>query len=175
MDIVSTLKIKNPLNKFLLRASGLYLLWLWASSTFLPGGSSIDYKLIKNLVYSSSVILNLIGFETFQEPDLIRIAGSSGVHIGPPCNALSLMILFAGFIAAFPVNWRSKLFIIPVGVLIIHILNLLRITALAIIQKFSPEWLEFNHSYTFTMIIYAAIFLMWMLWIKKNIKANHSN
>jgi hypothetical protein len=35
---------------------------------------------------------------------------------------------------------------------------------LARIQATAPDWLEFNHDYTFTVLIYGLVFALWYLW-----------
>jgi exosortase/archaeosortase family protein len=46
-------------------------------------------------------------------------------------------------------------------------LNVLRVVALAIIAKYCPQYLNFNHTYTFTFVIYSFIFLLWIIWVNK--------
>jgi len=46
-------------------------------------------------------------------------------------------------------------------------MNVLRIVALAIIETYSYEWTEFNHTYTFTLLMYVFIFGLWLFWINK--------
>jgi hypothetical protein len=38
---------------------------------------------------------------------------------------------------------------------------------LIFIQIKSPESLEFNHKYTFTLLVYSLIFALWMLWVNR--------
>ena len=58
----------------------------------------------------------------------------------------------------------QKLGFIPLGILILHGANIGRVVVLARIQATSPEWLEFNHDYTFTVLIYGLVFALWYLW-----------
>jgi len=54
------------------------------------------------------------------------------------------------------------------GIVLIFALNVLRVVGLAIVQKnVSEKWLEFNHTYTFTIIVYAFIFGLWLIWVNK--------
>jgi hypothetical protein len=46
-------------------------------------------------------------------------------------------------------------------------LNVLRIVALAIIMSVNEEWLAFNHDYTFTILVYAYVFALWMIWVQR--------
>ena len=95
------------------------------------------------------------------------IDGTHGVLIGAPCNGLNLFALFAGFIIIFPGKIIQKLIFIPIGILIIHVINIFRLVALALVVLYKPESLEFNHKYTFTIVVYAFIFVMWIIWVNK--------
>lgn len=96
------------------------------------------------------------------------------VGVGRPCNGLELFALFAGFVIAFPGSWKHKLWYIPAGVLVIHILNVMRVASLTLIQLKYPQYLQFNHKYTFTVLVYALTFGLWMIWVNKFGGANKS-
>jgi exosortase family protein XrtF len=102
-----------------------------------------------------------------QDYQVLGIDGSNGVWVGSNCNAITLFSLFSVFIFAYPGAQKNKIWFIPVGILVIHFLNLLRVTALVVIDKFAPNYLDFNHTYTFTFLIYAVIFSLWMIWVNK--------
>lgn len=159
----------NFVTRFLLHALILYLLWV----AFYERKSALFYfldeKMLDHLIAMTIWGLKAMGYEVFHlETD--RIAGiveSSGVMIGSPCNGISLMALFSGFILAFPAPIKSKLTMIPLGLLGIHLLNYIRILLLCLLAFYHPEWLAFNHDYTFTLIVYACIFVSWVYWVKK--------
>ena len=82
--------------------------------------------------------------------DVVQIAGSlNGVTVGAPCDGIVLLALFTVFIVAFPGPWKHKLWYLPAGLIAIHLINAIRITALAVIAHVKIEWLQFNHDYTF--------------------------
>ena len=54
-----------------------------------------------------------------------------------------------------------------VGVATVHFANYLRVMALMWIQVYWPESLDFNHHYTFTVLVYGVIFLLWYIWAVK--------
>jgi exosortase family protein XrtF len=118
-------------------------------------------------------LLALLGYEVIPQGlygEGIRTAGidgSHGVWVGDSCNGLTLFALFAGFVFAFPGPVIKKLWFIPAGLVAIHLLNVLRVTALALIQYYAPQYLEFNHTYTFTIIVYGFVFALWYLWATK--------
>ena len=83
------------------------------------------------------------------------------------CNGLNTMIIFVAFIIAFgPINKKLWWFI-PVGLLIIHLSNLLRITLLFFVAEYRPDFMYFIHKYVFTAILYLVIFLLWVWWVKR--------
>jgi len=82
------------------------------------------------------------------------------------CNGLILYVIFLIFMVSFPGPLKHKAWFIPLGLIIIYLSNLLRVVALVIIQIYAPDYLVFNHKYTFTMVIYGVIFLLWIIWVK---------
>ena len=83
------------------------------------------------------------------------------------CNGLNTMIIFVAFIFAFgPINKKLWWFI-PLGLLIIHLSNLLRITLLFFVAEYRPDFMYFIHKYVFTAILYLVIFLLWVWWVKQ--------
>ena len=171
MDL--SIKLKKLYNKnrlittFLLRGVSIYLLWWLFYDYDLVNLGFIDSFLIDNLIETTNFILSNMGYDTFQAGNFFGIQNTSGVLIGAPCNAFSLMVLYGGFILSFPGKSKKKWWIIPTGILIIHLLNILRVMALVLLALYSPASLEFNHSYTFTLIVYSSIFIMWMYWVKQ--------
>lgn len=169
-NISSLLKSKTGL--FFLVAGATYLCWFFLYDLYLKPHTLLDEKIISNIVYFSSAILSLFSHETYFSMDdlnmqMIGIDGAHPVWIGGPCDGVSVIAIFVIFIACFPANHKSKLWYIPLGVLIIHFLNILRVCALAAISFYAPSYLDFNHTYTFTIIIYASIFGLWMFWVNK--------
>jgi len=61
----------------------------------------------------------------------------------------------------------KKLWFIPFGLITLHLLNALRIIALCIIVGVDYRYLDFNHTYTFTILVNGYMFLLWLWWAKK--------
>jgi exosortase family protein XrtF len=162
----------NAFIRFILTAGFLYILLYFLYQFIVKKYTFYDQKFIGLIIQSSEFVLNLIGFKTFkvlQDMDMqvVGIDGSNGVWVGSNCNAITLFSLFAVFILAYPGKQKNKWWFIPAGIIAIHILNILRVVALAIIANYKPQYLNFNHTYTFTFAIYAFIFFLWMVWVNK--------
>lgn len=152
---------------FFVKAIVIYIIWYFLYENWLMKVGWLDDKIIDNLVFFNNKALNFLGFETFVYGHTIGIEGSHGVFIGTPCNGIDLMALFGGFILIFNGSWKNKLWYIPLGLVVIHLLNLLRVICLTIMAKIAPEYLDFNHKYTFIIILYTVVFFTWIIWVKK--------
>ncbi|MFK8037028.1 MAG: exosortase X [Crocinitomicaceae bacterium] len=151
----------------------LYLIWLVLYQYVIKVKTDWDFWLNYNIVDISNFILNSVGFSSYIDIEsdhvkLIKDAGyNAGVWVGDNCNGFKLFSIFSIFLIAFPGSTRSKFWYIPLGIIVIHLANVVRIIALFIISDYHPEWLDFNHLYTFTAFVYGVIFILWLVWIKK--------
>ena len=163
---------KNPFIRFVATASLLYALWEALYELWLHPQRSLELLVVDNLVLLCSGILKLLGYQLITAPVLnenirIGIDGTYGLFIADSCAGITLFALFAGFIIAYPGPIIKKLIFIPLGLITIHLINVLRIAGLCIITFHAPEYLDFNHHYTFTIIVYTYVFLLWVLWVSK--------
>lgn len=166
-------KIKqNKFQSFIISASLLYGACYFLYEFILKRNTHGDQLFIRKIINFCQWILELMGYTTFASKEVndvqvFGIDGSNGVWIGGPCNGITLMFLFAVFVIAYPGNLKNKLWYLPLGIFIVHAINITRIIALALIAYYSPQYLDFNHTYTFTFIAYSAVFGLWMLWVNK--------
>lgn len=83
------------------------------------------------------------------------------------CNGINVAIIFVAFVVAFGPWSRAMLWFIPVGLVIIHIMNLARITLLFWVSVYLKHYMYFMHKYFFTAILYMVVFVLWIWWVKK--------
>ncbi|WP_445719441.1 exosortase family protein XrtF [Flavobacterium sp.] len=83
------------------------------------------------------------------------------------CNAISVMILFAAFVFSFSTQWKKTSLYIGLGILLIHILNVVRIALLCYALYYYPDYEKILHGSIFPLFIYGVVFLLWILWITK--------
>ncbi|MCE2772708.1 MAG: exosortase/archaeosortase family protein [Bacteroidetes bacterium] len=161
----------NKIVRFIVLFIVLYLFWLMLYEWVIHPWGKLDTLVINDSSLWTAYVLEIMGYESFiSDNATIRTVGIDGTHglwIGDPCNGLTLFALFTIFIVAFPGPWKHKLWFIPVGITVIHFLNVVRITALCVIVLKRPEWLDFNHTYTFQLLMYGFIFGLWWIWIQK--------
>ena len=172
--------LKKPEFKFLIIFVPLITVWffsyhyLYKIDIILGSNYSLLTGFSKLLSVQSNFILSIFNFQTSTEihGDMVvaKILGypySHGVWIGEPCNGIKIFGLFSIFILSFRGGVKQKLLFIPLGVIVLHFLNVLRIAVLTYISAVNPYILNFNHNITFQLVIYAAMLGLWYLWIIK--------
>ncbi len=164
---------QKQLFRFLLSVVMVFLGWIIISHLFLQDGNPVDDFLRISEANWVIRLLGLVGYEVYVEVGgltktvLFLDGGERLIGIEDSCNGLVLLVVFVGFVLSFPSRWIDRLKFIPVGVLFIYVMNVVRIFALALIQIHYPQYLDFNHHYTFTILVYLDIFLLWMAYVKK--------
>jgi exosortase family protein XrtF len=83
------------------------------------------------------------------------------------CNALAVMILFMAFVIAFKGNIKKTIAFIALGIIAIHLLNIIRIALISIAIYHYPQYQHFLHGVLFPLVIYGFVFVLWVLWVKK--------
>jgi exosortase/archaeosortase family protein len=164
---------RDPIIRFLLLAGGLYLGWYLLYELVLHPAGGLDRWLIESLVLLSGGALELLGETLLDEPgkaDGFRTVGVQGGYplwIGDSCNGASLFAVYLIFLLAYPGPWRHKLWFAPLGLGLIHLINAARIVALVLIARRNYDLLNFNHDYTFHVVVYGFTFLLWAIWVKR--------
>ncbi|MFL2589400.1 MAG: exosortase family protein XrtF [Parvicellaceae bacterium] len=183
------MNLKSPEFKFLITFIPLIITWyftyhyLYKIDDLLNFDSELLTGFSKILSSQSNFILSIFNFQTSIEmhgdmvvAKIIDYPYSHGVWIGEPCNGIKVFGLFAIFILSFKGDLIKKLIFIPIGILIIHFLNIIRIALLTYISAVNPYILDFNHNITFQLFIYGSMLALWHLWIIKFSKVkSHEN
>jgi exosortase family protein XrtF len=103
----------------------------------------------------------------FQPAKKIIYHGEYVARVVEGCNALSVMILFAAFIFAFSTQWKKTALYIFIGIVLLHVLNCLRIAFLCFALYHYKQYGALLHGTIFPLIIYGAVFMLWILWVTK--------
>lgn len=129
--------------------------------------------------FTQSVALqtqSLIGFfnesvSTVPNPEQSSIKliyqGRFVARIVEGCNALSVIILFVAFVVAFTGKWKTTVWFILGGSLLIHVLNIARIAILSVALYHFPEQEALLHGVVFPLFIYGVVFMLWVIWVNK--------
>lgn len=145
-------------------------------------GSKFYPDYMTNLVArQTNTLLNSIGYDAQVLPHpneasmKVIINGNFVARVIEGCNAVSVIILFFSFIAAFAGKLKTTMFYGFAGSIIIYAFNLIRIVVLSVGLYHYPEQKYIMHKVVFPMLIYGTVFLLWMFWVNrfsKSVKVN---
>ena len=163
----------DPVVRFLVLAVLLYLGWYVLFEFLIHPDGSLDRMAIDSLMSISGGILELLGYELIPEPAnaenlrTLGIQGATLLWIGDACNGIGLFAVYLIFLIAYPGPVKHKIWFGLLGLVTIHLINALRVAALCIIVKYDYELLNFNHDYTFYVVVYGWVFLLWAIWVRR--------
>ncbi len=98
---------------------------------------------------------------------IVYLNNKPSVGIADGCNALGLYVLYVSILFCFYAPLKRKIIFSILGCIAIFILNNLRCFLLAWVYFHKMQYFNFAHHYLFAIIIYALIFGMWALYIKR--------
>lgn len=179
-----TINYKNIINKiknnyglrFILNIAILLLLFLFfykflrnykfINDIYLIGIEKFTYFLLTASRYS----LELFGYKVITFGKTIRVIDDiamHGVYLDRGCMGRNVLLAYSGLILATPGNLKNKLWYIPLGMAIITLVNIIRISGLAIISYCCEEYVDINHHFVFKIAAWIVIFILWVIWFNK--------
>ncbi len=110
---------------------------------------------------------HLIGYEIYTSETTIYFPNHGAIIVNGSCSGLKQFYQWIFLMVLFPGPWKQKLWYIPVGILVIHIVNILRIVILSVILVNWPDQWHFSHDWILRPFFYVVIFAMWVIWVEK--------
>lgn len=163
-----------PVIRFIFTFLGTYLLLAFLYNLYLQNFRSAEYypdPLTHLVAVQSEAVVAGLGYDSeirsgYPEMTMhLFVEGKFVARIIEGCNAASIIILFISFMLAFAGKWKTTLLFILAGVVIIYVTNILRIALMAVGIFEYPWHAHFLHTIAFPLVIYGAVFLLWVLWI----------
>lgn len=161
--------------RFIFTFLGTYILFSFLYSLYLKEFSSEvfypDY-LTHLVAVQSEAVVAALGYDSEVNSGApegtmhLMINGKFVARIIEGCNAASIIILFTSFMIAFFGKAKATISFILAGAVLIYITNILRIALMAVGIYEYPQQAFFLHSIAFPLVIYGAVFILWVLWIR---------
>lgn len=90
-----------------------------------------------------------------------------GLRISLGCSGDKQILQFAILMLLYPGPWKHKLWFIPMGIVIVHLTNILRIVLLSIVAINEPDLMKTAHDTVLRGMFYLVIFFLWVIWTEK--------
>jgi exosortase/archaeosortase family protein len=126
--------------------------------------------ILSKAVFDQSLWINrhLLGLQiTTSDPLTMHFTNGGMIWINSGCSGLKLFMQVTVLFLLFPGPWKHKLWIIPLGWLLMHLSNLFRIVSLSVIVLWKPQYWDFSHDWILRPFFYLVIFAMWVWWIER--------
>lgn len=130
------------------------------------------YKFLSNLLYENSVwtLKHFTNYKFTTNTELREIyIGGGYVGVTAGCSGLKQFLHWIFLMTIFPGPWKQKLWFIPAGLLIIHLVNIFRISSLTILLYYDTsqsQW-DFAHDYLLRPIFFVVMFALWVFWVER--------
>ncbi len=164
--MVSELLQPSPIRTFVLKAFGIFVLWYVLYELWLLPDGQLDHWVALKVIDGTAFLTKLMGFEVWMQGRVLTIAGNNSIEMVNGCTGISAIGLFLGFIWAYQGQNRSRLYFSLLGIAIIYLVNVIRIVTLMLMQELVPQFFDYTHDYSTTIIFYLVIFFLWMLWVR---------
>jgi exosortase/archaeosortase family protein len=154
---------------FLVILFGFHFLYsaLINEDLMIPGLEGLYVFLRKNLYdHSAWVVEYILGIGFDREGYIMYFNSGGAIEVDESCSAVKWFAHFMVLMLLFPGPWKHKLWFIPAGLLITHLVNIIRISGLAVVYSNNPASFDFYHDYVFRPFFYLVLFLMWVLWVE---------
>lgn len=92
---------------------------------------------------------------------------SGFVYVNSSCSGLKQFYQWFFLMLLYPGPWKQKLWFFPMGLLIIHIVNVGRIIGMVFVTMYLPEQWDFIHDWVMRPFFYVVMFLLWVWWNEK--------
>ena len=149
--------------------SGIYMAYLTNYEEQVPVTDPVTHSVARQ----TAALVHFFGdvAQLKQHPqeasDIFYVNRKSVARVVEGCNAISVMILFTAFIVAFSTTFKRTALYIVAGIVVIHLLNVLRIALISMGVYYYPGYTRFLHDIVFPLFIYGVVFLLWVLWVLK--------
>lgn len=163
----------RPVIFFLARFLSVYfignILYGICVSSFEPRVDPVTHAVTQQV----SVLLDVIGWENTIADDksspttIVYYQLHPIIAVYEGCNGINVIIIFVAFLFAFGPWVKEMVWFAILGIIIIHLSNLVRVSLLFFVSLHYPDFLYFVHKYLFTAIIYVIVFVLWIIWVRK--------
>ncbi len=101
---------------------------------------------------------------TLDTSNILRHDNNVSVQIIWGCTGLKQAYIFICIIAFSRGPWAKKMWYIPLGLIVVYLFNIFRITFIIAFIENHHNTFDLLHFYIFKYLFYTIIFIMWVYW-----------
>lgn len=134
--------------------------------TFLGIDITLPFRLLqKEVVRVAGLVFELFGIPfNLSHGNVFEFVNHTSTEIVWGCTGIKQGFIFTCIMLASRGPWKHKGWYIPAGLIVVHVVNVTRISFVGLVLSRNPQAFDFVHTYFFKYIFYLIIFLMWVMW-----------
>lgn len=140
-----------------------YAIWFAVYDLWLMPDGRLDAWLSTQIAAWTGDLLHLFGQNARVDGREVWL-GDHGIQLISECNGLAVLSLFVGFVLAFPGRWSRRAWFIPLGIVVIQLVNIVRCAVLLLLLGKSQQAFDVGHGSGGLLIFYAVVFALWVVW-----------
>lgn len=145
--------------------------WDWGFKNFLLEHMAFNeieqFMAYQVFLPSSWIVEHILGYDITTLNTTLYFPNNGYINVNGSCSGLKQFYQWIILMILFPGPWKQKLWYIPLGLLVIHLNNIMRIVILSWILVNFPEHWNFSHDWILRPFFYVVIFTMWVIWVEK--------
>ena len=116
-------------------------------------------------IASTKSLLQFLGYQVIHTDTSLKVLNHAGFHLIYSCLGYGVMSYFAAFVIAFPKPLLSKIIFLSIGLVVIQVLNILRLTCIAIYWKNNEVLFGLDHHMIFNYLLYGMVGITMFIWL----------
>jgi archaeosortase B (VPXXXP-CTERM-specific) len=144
-----------------------FLGYLFAASLAFSLGKAHEYlePAQAAIAYAAVVGARLLGDEAVADGSFIHIQGYPALFINHECTGIFVLVIYAAFLLAYPAGWLARFGGIAMGIVVLQIVNVARLSVLTVVASRWPSLFDYFHEYVWQGIFVALLALLVATWI----------
>jgi exosortase/archaeosortase family protein len=110
------------------------------------------------------VIAAVVGFPLHRIGSTIMGSGSFEVDVAPACSGAVPTSIYMAAVFAYPTSWRARWLGTLIGIGVIQLVNVVRVTALFLIGLYLREVFHDTHVYVAQALVVCVAVALWLYW-----------
>jgi exosortase/archaeosortase family protein len=110
------------------------------------------------------VIAAVVGFPLHHVGSTIMGSGNFEVDVAPACSGAVPTSIYMAAVFAYPTSWRARWLGSLIGIGVIQIVNVVRVTALFLIGLYLREVFHDTHVYVAQALVVCVAVALWLYW-----------
>ena len=109
---------------------------------------------------------NLFGANATVDDTIIKTSHAA-LEINHECTGVFVLLVYSMFVLAYPAPWAQRASGIVIGISVLTVVNLVRLSILTLIASHYPDWFPYFHEYFFQGLFIALLAFLASLWTEQ--------